>query len=381
MHNILQLKGKNMENIFKFKEQSQTITPQLIINRKQLEQNIDHAIDIAGSADRLWPHVKTHKTGAIIAMMVEKGINKFKCATIAEAEMSATFGARKILLAYPAVGPNIKRFLDLCTAFPHAVFFCLFDDFDQLASMDEECRQRGTKAKIMVDVNVGMNRTGVAIENIPNFFERCSSLENVILEGLHCYDGHRHESNVKERKIETEKTYKQVMETVEKLKKSGYLVKDIIMGGTPSFPCYAAHDNVFLSPGTVFLNDAGYTKNYQDLVFQPAAAILTRVISNPCPGHFTLDLGYKGIASDPEKERGVILDLDNTEELFQSEEHWAWKMKDGHESECPKVGDELFVIPTHICPTSALYPFSVVVENGCKVAEYEITARNRKITY
>ena len=56
-------------------------------------------------------------------------------------------------------------------------------------------------------------------------------------------------------------------------------------------------------------------------------------------------------------------------------------MLPGHESECPQVGDELFVIPTHICPTTALYDAVTVVEDGQIVDTWEVTARNRRITY
>ena len=56
-------------------------------------------------------------------------------------------------------------------------------------------------------------------------------------------------------------------------------------------------------------------------------------------------------------------------------------MKPGYEDACPKVGDELFVIPTHICPTSALYASALVVENGKIVDNWPVSARNRKITY
>ena len=105
------------------------------------------------------------------------------------------------------------------------------------------------------------------------------------------------------------------------------------------------------------------------------------MISNPCEGTFSLDLGYKGIAADPAGIRGQLLGIENYEEMFQSEEHWTFRMKSGHEDECPKVGEELFVIPTHICPTSALYPSVIVVANSEIVGEWEVTARNRKITY
>ena len=118
---------------------------------------------------------------------------------------------------------------------------------------------------------------------------------------------------------------------------------------------------------------------YPDLVFTPGAAVMTRVISCPLKGHFTLDLGYKGIASDPEGTRGVIAGMEHVRELFQSEEHWAFCMEPGYEDQCPRVGDELFVVPTHICPTSALYPSVPVVEKGHMLDTWEVTARNRKI--
>ena len=67
-------------------------------------------IDIAGGAARLWPHIKTHKMAEVVQMQIEAGIDRFKCATIAEAEMAAKAGAKHLTLAYPLVGPNIKRF-------------------------------------------------------------------------------------------------------------------------------------------------------------------------------------------------------------------------------------------------------------------------------
>ena len=172
-----------------------------------------------------------------------------------------------------------------------------------------------------------------------------------------------------------------IKEKIATVRQKGFDIRYLIMGGSPTFPCYAPYEDVYCSPGTIFINDAGYSASYADLDFPPAAAILTRVISNPAPGAFTLDLGYKGIASDPAGSRGVIVGLDNVEQQFQSEEHWAWRMKSGHEDECPVVGDELFVIPTHICPTSALYPYAIVIEDGRIVDRYETTARNRKITF
>ena len=115
--------------------------------------------------------------------------------------------------------------------------------------------------------------------------------------------------------------------------------------------------------------------------YQPAACVLTRVISHPNNGIFTVDCGYKAIASDPKVLRGEIVGLsDKVEELFQSEEHWVFKMKPGYEQDIPQIGSVLYIIPTHICPTTALYPFVLVAEKGKIVNKWDVVARNRKIS-
>ena len=134
---------------------------------------------------------------------------------------------------------------------------------------------------------------------------------------------------------------------------------------------------MFLSPGTVFLWDWGYQTGFPDLPFVPAAALLTRVVSHPAPGVFTLDLGCKAIASDPTGQRGRLLGVPGAEPMFQSEEHWTWRMPAGHEAERPGIGATLYVIPTHICPTTALYRAVKAAEQGRCAGEWIVAARDR----
>ena len=72
---------------------------------------------------RLRPHLKTSKMGEVVRMHLDEGITRFKCATIAEAEMAARAGAPDVLLAYQPVGPNVARFVRLVQTFP-ATRFC-----------------------------------------------------------------------------------------------------------------------------------------------------------------------------------------------------------------------------------------------------------------
>ena len=138
------------------------------------------------------------------------------------------------------------------------------------------------------------------------------------------------------------------------LERTGLAVPRIVCGGTGSFPIYAEKNDpaIELSPGTCIFNDAGYSEAFPDLVFKPATAILTRVISRPTADRITLDLGYKAVASDPPAGKRVILpDLPDAEQVLQNEEHLVLRTPRAGEFQ---PGDELYAIPRHICPSVAL---------------------------
>src|SRR6187399_3271835 len=102
---------------------SEIHSPSLLINESRVEANILRMIAIVkGNVSRLRPHMKTHKMPEIIKLHLKHGITKFKCATIAEAEMTAAAGAAEVLLAYPPVGPNIARLIALIQKFPGTKF-------------------------------------------------------------------------------------------------------------------------------------------------------------------------------------------------------------------------------------------------------------------
>lgn len=370
-----------MNQIYSFTGTETIISPALIYYPRLIRDNIEKAIEMAHGAEHLWPHVKTHKMADVISMSIECGITRFKCATIAEAEVTASCGAKHIVVAYPLVGPNITRFLKLSSAFPQTHFYAIGDSIEMLTLLGEAALAHSTNVDVLADVNMGMDRTGVPLDKLLKFCDQCAQIPGITLRGLHCYDGHRTEHSYEERKFQTNITHEKLKILLESLQKTHPSCSVIILGGSPSFPCHTDFPDAFFSPGTLFVYDYGYLKKFPDLPYTPAAAILTRMISCPNKGIFTLDLGYKGIAADPAGSRGLLLGINNCEELFQSEEHWTFRMKPGHEDACPKVGEEFFVIPTHICPTSALYPEAITVDSGKITGSWQVSARNRKITY
>ncbi|MCL2130627.1 MAG: alanine racemase [Treponema sp.] len=180
------------------------LSPALIYYKDIILQNTKRTIEMAGGPEYLWPHVKSHKSAEMVRMQIELGITRFKCATVAEVEMAAEAGAKHIILAYPLIGPNVSRFLELAHAWPGTVFYAIGDDFPMLSILSDESGRMGMRMNLLVDVDIGMHRTGVPLDELESFYIKVSALKNLNLKGLHCYDGHCKSPDFNSRKAMTE---------------------------------------------------------------------------------------------------------------------------------------------------------------------------------
>jgi D-serine deaminase-like pyridoxal phosphate-dependent protein len=366
-------------DVYALRDTSNLVSPALIYYPDIILANTRRTIEMAGGADRLWPHVKSHKTGEMIRLQIDLGITRFKCATIAEAEMTAKAGGREIILAYPLVGPNVSRFLRLAADYGQVAFYAVGDDYCQLEILSTEAAKMGMKTNVLIDVDVGMHRTGVSLDRLEVFYGTAALLKGIALRGMHCYDGHLHDRDFDARKAKVDEIDREVLKIKGSLEEKGMDCGLMVMGGTPTFPCRTGKEGMYLSPGTCFIGHWGYHKKIPDMDFPPGAALLTRVVSHPAGDSFTLDLGCKGIASDPVGERGTIVGMEDAKPLFQSEEHWVFSLPEGQP--LPPIGSNCYVIPAHICPTSALYPQILVARDGEITGEWQVSARNRRINY
>ena len=132
------------ENRYLLKHTDEIITPCLIYYKDIIEQNIKEMISVAGNANRLWPHVKSHKMKKLVELQIKMGITRFKCATIAEAQMVAESGASDALVAYPLVGPNIDRFLELVKTYAGTRFWAIGDDLEQVSLLNSAAGSQET---------------------------------------------------------------------------------------------------------------------------------------------------------------------------------------------------------------------------------------------
>lgn len=353
-------------------------SPALLIFRDRVEQNLRRMIAIVGDPARLRPHIKTHKLPDLVIRQLELGITRFKCATIAEAEMAAAVGAPDILVASQPVGPGVRRLIQLAKQFPQTQFSATIDDAGVVNALSRAAGESGVRLGAWVDLDVGQHRTGVPPgPNALALARQIRGADGLYFAGLHAYDGHIHETDLIRRKILCEEAFAPVTALIAQLDAAGLHAPAIVVGGTPTFPIHAGRPRVECSPGTCVLWDAGYSEHFPDLHFLPAAVLLTRVISHPVPGRICVDLGHKAVASEMPQPRAVFLDLPDANFVAHNEEHLVLETAS---ADALETGRELYAIPWHVCPTVALHAEVWVVELGVASTRWPVTARARRLS-
>ncbi len=355
-------------------------SPSLLLYEGRLQANLEQMLAIAGRADRLRPHLKTHKLPQILHKQLDLGIRKVKAATIAEAEMAALSGVPDIMLAMQPAGANAWRWCALVQRFPQLNWTCLVDDAEALAGLQEAAEESDILLQTALDLNVGQNRTGVAPGPLATaLYQQMSALGNIVPAGVHAYDGHVNQSDAAERTAAARAVSLQVMEVVENLRNAGFEVPRVTLGGSPTFPIHAQLDfpGLELSPGTTVLWDAGYGKKLAEMPFQPAAMLVTRVVSKPQPDLLCLDLGHKSVGSEMAHPRAHFPEIPDAVAVTHNEEHLVIRTSQAAEF---SVGDALYAMPQHICPTVALHSEVWLVQEGEVTLPWPVVGRARRLS-
>lgn len=360
------------KNWWEINSETRIDTPFLAVYEDRVRQNIEKLISyVKGDMQKLRPHIKTHKSAAILELFKIYNIKKIKCATIAEAELAANQQIEDILLAYQPVGLKAERWISLIKKFPKIHFSTIIDNQKTASDLNEIAKRNNLVLFVYLDLNTGMNRTGYSIsEDWTVFIQEILKLEYLQFEGIHIYDGHL-KGNVEERNSAAFKSFKEIRDKVENFK--------IVAGGSNTFPFYATQENVECSPGTFVFWDSNYQIHLPEQDFKPALVIVGTIISKPTRNTFCVDIGYKAVSSEnPIDKRLVVLNDENLFPTTHSEEHLIIENKGDNEYE---IGDIIYAEPYHVCPTVALYDNLQVVNKKNKIyTQWPVGARGRKNT-
>lgn len=367
-----------MKEWYEIENVSDLDSPALAVYPDRIKENIKVLKRFIPDVSRLRPHVKTNKCAEVCRLMIEAGITKFKAATIAEAEMLAIVGAPDVLLAYQPVGPRGVRFVHLVKKYRATKFACLLDNETTATQLALLAQQQAVNISVFLDLNVGMNRTGILPEFALPLFLYFQSLKGIMPVGLHAYDGHNRDADLTIRMVGADEGYARVEKLHKEILNQTGVSTIIVTSGNTTISIHAKRKNVECSPGTFIFWDYGYHKLFTEQPFVFAAILVTRIISKPDSETICIDLGHKAVASEnPLNNRIYFLNAPNLVPVSHSEEHLILKAEKGNDF---KVGDVLYGVPFHICPTVALHETLAVVEKKNVISSWNVVARKRKIS-
>ena len=363
------------ETPYHIEDLSRVMTPALAIYPDIVEANIDATLRLlGGDANRWRPHVKTAKLAFTMKRLIERGVRAAKCATTLELLTACQAGFEDVLLAYAVVGTNAARVREIAAEFPATKVSVLVETPEQAAPWV------GTGIDVFLDVNPGMNRTGIEQGHGAEIVSLARATAGNF-RGLHYYDGHMHGEDPAEREKAAWAGYDTLMDLVAACEAGGARVGEVITSGTPALPCGASYQRFQragfvhrVSPGTVVYNDATSLAQLDGLGYQAAVVVISAVVSRPIAGRFTCDAGHKAVSADAGVPTCVVAGHADFKPLKPSEEHLPVDC----EGAVPAIGSILYLVPRHVCPTVNNFNDALIVRNGSVVGVEPVTARGRE---
>ncbi len=361
---------------YQLADTSDVLTPALVIYPDLIDANIKITVDLLGDASRWRPHVKTAKLAYTMRRMVELGVTQCKCATTTELSTACEAGMRDVVLAYSMVGANARRVREIAARYPQTRLSVLVETAEQAAAWE------GSPLGIFVDVNPGMNRTGVPQDRADEVARIVRSVRDRRIEvrGLHYYDGHVRNPDMAERRKVAFEGYDKLMKIIAEVERDG-AIEEVITSGTPSFPCGAEYPGFRgatfvhrVSPGTVVYNDTSSVDQLPGLGYQPAVVVLSSVVSHPKPNVATCDGGHKSVSADEGVPTCAVVGRADATPMKPSEEHLPVEFT----GEPPAIGEVLYLIPRHVCPTVNNFDYALMARDGKIIAVEPVTARGHE---
>jgi 3-hydroxy-D-aspartate aldolase len=359
-------------------------TPALLVDLDALERNIAAMAAHARAAGvGLRPHAKTHKSVAIARRQVAAGACGICCATLGEAAVMAAAGLPGLHITSPLVTePKIARLIALNGA-PHGGLSVVVDHPANLAALDAAARAAGQVLDVLVDVETGQGRTGVADEAaLRDLIARARESRGLRFRGVQAYAGNLQHIAVRaERRARARAAGQALASMLARLRGNGIAVEIVSGGGTGTHDLDpAARVFTELQVGSYVFMDVDYQRALADgrnaPPFETALFIATSVVSVNAPGHVTTDAGLKAFATDGPAPVPATGAPPGSRYEFFGDEHGKLVLPPG--AARPALGHRLECASPHCDPTVNLYDVLHVVRGDTLVDIWPVDARGAR---
>jgi D-serine deaminase-like pyridoxal phosphate-dependent protein len=353
-------------------------TPIPIVDLDRLERNLDRMATYAASHGLgLRPHTKTHKAIRVATEQARRGAVGLTCATPREAEVMATVTA-DILVAHPPVGQKAERLMRLP---PDADLMVALDSLEAVEDLTDAARRHNRRVRVLVELDLGMHRVGVpAVDQAIALARAVEQRPPLEYWGINFYPGHIRRPQAEQDQL-LQQLDADLQAALARLDQAGVPPRVVSGGSTPTaWQTHRIRGLTEFRPGTYVYQDRSQVAlgvcDRDDCAF----TVLATVVSTAVPGQAVIDAGSKALGREPrdigsDSGFGELLDQPDVTVKGMSEEHGILDLS--RSSWKPRVGDQVRVIPNHVCVVTHMNDFIIGIRGDEVVERYPVEARGR----
>lgn len=362
---------------------SEVDTPSLLVDRDRLQANIRRyaAAITEKTGVRLRPHIKTHKTLEITALQLQAGARGITTAKLSEAEIFAQAGVNDIFVAYPVIGAEKARRAAKIAQNCHLIVGA--ESAQGIRTLSEAASAAGSTLFIRVEINSGLNRTGVRPDEAESLCRLILESPGLQLDGIFTFRGANFPgATTQNAEVLGQQEGEFMVAVAGQLRNAGIPIQEISVGSTPTGPYAALVPGITeVRPGTYVFFDRMTTRANISAMDEIALSIIATVVSRPAPDIAVIDAGSKTFCGDviPESAGlegyGVTTDGWSGVVVRMNEEHGIVCLAPGF---APQVGDKLTFFPNHVCTTVNLSDELLIVQGGVVQEMWRVAARGQR---
>ena len=349
-------------------------TPALLLDLDRLQHNIDRMAGHFRERDVAWrPHAKAYKCPAIAHLLRRAGAIGVTVAKVSEAEVMAAGGIDDILIAHLVVGSS--KVARLAALQHQADVKVTVDHPDHVSPLGRAAVAAGTTIGVLVDVDLGMHRTGVAsAEAAIARARQVSSTPGLRFDGLMGYEGHTLLiADPAEKRAAIAAAIGRLLETRDAVEAAGWPCRILSAGGSGSYQYTADIRGIteIQAGGGIFACQY-YTQLCQVTGHLPAISLLATVVSRPAQDRAILDIGQKSVSQY--RTPPILRDHPNCPFLGLSAEHATLSVSPEADL---AIGEKVHVIPGYSDFTFVLHDRVLGHRRGSVESVWDLLGRGR----
>ncbi|MEM9046165.1 MAG: DSD1 family PLP-dependent enzyme [Pseudomonadota bacterium] len=352
------------------------LTPALVVDLDSFEANLRKMASFASEAGiRLRPHAKTHKSADIALMQIAQGAVGVCCQKLSEAEALVAGGVPDVMISNQVVG--IARLTRLAELAGKARLVVCVDDASATEALSAACQAVGSQIDVVVEIDVGQNRCGVA-PGAPalELGRLVARLPNLRFAGVQAYHGSaQHYRSFAARRKAIDAVTEKTRSTVNLLAANGLACEVVGGAGTGTY-AFEGTGGVYseIQPGSYLFMDADYGRNLSEdggayAPFQNSLFVLATIMSKTQAGQAVSDAGHKSYALD--SGMPLVRGCSDLEMVSCSDEHGVIRDPE----DLLSLEDRVWLIPGHCDPTVNLHDWFVGVRGDRVETLWPVTAR------